>query len=97
MRNSETMRNPPDTNRVSDPVVGTFWKSRVLLDAIERQKSPSWLNLLKFKKGEEISDASASALCLLLTEGQSKISAEFKELKLTGALEKPLPGTFEGT
>jgi hypothetical protein len=87
------MHNPFGANQVSDPIAVTFWRSRVLLEAIERQKSPSWLSLLKPKEEEEFS--AASDLGKSLTNGQRLMSRKFKELKLTGAFKDAPDGTLQ--
>jgi|ERR1700733_10412876 hypothetical protein len=90
------MHNPFGANRVSDPIAVTFWRSRLLLEAIERPKSPSWLDQLKLKKEEEEFSA-ANDLGESLANGQSLMSRKFKELKLIGALESALEHAPEGT
>jgi hypothetical protein len=81
--------------RVSDPIAGIFWRSEVLLNAIDRRnrKNPSWFGPLKFKKGKEEFSA-AGDLAKLLRDGHRLISHKFKELKLS-ALENPLERTLE--
>ena len=89
------MQNSFGANQVSDPIAVTFWRSRVLLEAIiERQKSSSWLGRLKLKDEES---SAASDLGKSLAKGERLISRKFKELKLTGAFKDAPDGTLQST
>lgn len=92
---SSAMPNPFGATRVSDPIAKTFWRSEVLLNAIDRRnrKNPSWFGPLKFKKGKEEFSA-ASDLAKVLRDGHTLISDEFRGLKFS-ALKNPLECTLE--